>query len=244
MIRFILVATVLVLLLLVSIPFLFLVWILEKINPKISGIITLYIMKGSFRLLTTLSGVKLTVIGEENIPDEPVLFIGNHRSFFDILISYPRVKRITSYIAKKEIGKAPILGIWMKRLHCQFLDRKDPRQGLQVILNAINDIKSGISVCIYPEGTRNKGEELSLLPFQKGSFKIGTKSKCAIIPMSVNNTANIFENHFPAIKSTHVILEYGKPIYIDELDSEDAKHIDKYVHNIIQETINKNASLV
>ena len=60
----------------------------------------------------------------------------------------------------------------------------------------------------------------------------------------MNNTADIFEKHFPKIKKTHVVIEYGKPIYPDELDKETKRHIGDYVQNVILETIHKNAELV
>lgn len=185
-----------------------------------------------------------TVIGEENIPDEPVLFVGNHRSYFDIILTYSRCSRLTGYIAKKEMLRYLTLTLWMKRVYCLFLDRQDPKQGLKTILTAIDYIKRGISVCVFPEGTRNDGEELSLLPFKDGAFKIATKTGCPIIPVSMNNTAEIFENHIPRVRKTHVIIEYGKPIYPDQLDKETKKHIGDYVENIIKETIHKNAELV
>ena len=90
----------------------------------------------------------------------------------------------------------------------------------------------------------NSGEELTLLPFKDGAFKIATKSGCAIVPISMNNTAEIFENHLPKVKKTHVVIEYGKPIYPEELDKDTKRHIGDYVENIIRETINKNAGLV
>lgn len=132
----------------------------------------------------------------------------------------------------------------MKRLHCLFLDRKDPKEGLKTILQAIDDIKHGISICVFPEGTRNRGEELSMLPFRDGALKIATKTGCPIIPISMNNTAEIFENHFPKIKKTHVVIEYGKPIYPNELDKDTKRHIGDYVENVIRETIHRNAELV
>ena len=132
----------------------------------------------------------------------------------------------------------------MRFLYCLFLDRENPKEGLKTILKAIDHVKNGISICIFPEGTRNKGEELSLLPFKDGAFKIATKTGCAIVPISMNNTAEIFENHFPKIKKTHVVLEYGEPIYPDQLDKEEKKHIGSDVQKIVQDTINKNAELL
>ena len=186
--------------------------------------------------------MKLTVIGEENVPtDVPVLYIGNHRSFFDVPITYPRCPIRTGYIAKKEMEKVPLLSTWMKRLHCLFLDRNDLKQGLKTILTAIEKVKSGISICIFPEGTRNKNEdELDMLPFHEGSFKIAAKTNCPIIPMAISGSADIWENHFPRVQKTHVILEYGKPIYIDQLEKEDKKHLGAYTQNIIHEMLVKN----
>ena len=115
---------------------------------------------------------------------------------------------------------------------------------MKTILTAIEYVKKGISICIFPEGTRNDGEELSMMPFKEGSFKIATKTGCPIVPVSINNSAEIFENHVPRLKKTYVILEYGKPIYPKELSREELKNIGAKCQGIIQETINRNAELV
>ena len=244
MIRFICVAIVLMLYLVLGIPVLGVEWLIRKFSRRTADVSSLRLVQWVFRLMLRISGVEVTVIGEENVPDEPVLFIGNHRSYFDILITYSRCRRLTGYIAKKEMLRYPLLRDWMKRLYCLFLDRSTPKEGLKTILKAIEYVKEGISVCIFPEGTRNDGEELSMLPFHDGSFKIAEKTGCAIIPMSLNNTHAIFEQQFPRIKKTHVVLEYGKPIYPGSLDKETTKHLGQYCQNIIQETINKNQGLV
>ena len=140
--------------------------------------------------------------------------------------------------------KIPLLSTWMRLLYCLFLDRENIKEGLKTILQGIDYVKKGISICIFPEGTRNKGEELSLLPFKDGSLKIAEKTGCAIVPISMNNTAEIFENHLPLIKKTHVVIEYGEPIYPNSLDKETRKHLGRYCQNIIDETIHKNAALL
>ena len=244
MIRFLLIVLVLFLYLLLGIPVLLFEAVLGHFNPKARDYQCLRLVQATFRFMLFIAGTRITVIGEEKIPDEPVLFIGNHRSYFDILLTYSRCKRLTGYIAKKEMLRYPLLRDWMKRLYCLFLDRENPKEGLKTILQAIDYIKNGISICIFPEGTRNKGEELSLLPFKDGAFKIATKTGCAIIPIAMNNTIAIFEKQFPRIKKVHVVIEYGKPIYPDQLDKDTKRHIGDYVENIIRETIHKNAELV
>ena len=244
MIRLIFVALFVVLFLIIGIPVLGIEWLIGKVSKKTMDYSSLRLVQWAFKMIIKLAGIELTVIGEENISEGPVLYIGNHRSFFDIVITYARCKNLTGYIAKKEMLSIPLLRTWMKRLYCLFLDRENPKEGLKTILQAIDYVKNGISICIFPEGTRNKGEELSLLPFKEGAFKIATKTGCPIVPISMNNTAEIFENHFPKIKKTHVVLEYGTPIYPNELDKDVKKHIGSYVENIVNETIHKNAELL
>ena len=195
MIRLVIVAITVIGFLILSIPILFVEWIIGKFSPRTKEISSLRIIQAVFKFILWEAGTKVTIIGEENVPkDTPVLYIGNHRSYFDIVLSYSRCPIRTGYIAKKEMERYPLLSNWMRYLHCLFLDRKDIKQGLKTILTAIEKIKSGISICIFPEGTRNKNkDELELLPFHEGSFKIASKSGCAIIPMAMNNTADTAE---------------------------------------------------
>lgn len=193
----------------------------------------------AFRVVLFLSGVKAEVIGEENVPkDEPVLYILNHNSFFDIIFTYPRVPRPTGYIAKKEMLKFLTLTWWMMLLNCEFLDRKDLRKGMKTINDSADKIKNGISMAIFPEGTRNKTEE-PMLPFHAGSFKIAEKSDCKIVPVVLYNTANIFENHLPFIKKTHIKVEYLPPIDVAPLDRDARKELPDRVRNLMLETYAK-----
>lgn len=241
MIRFIFAATFLGLFLLISYLIFPVEWILGKINKKAKDYSSLRIVQWAFRVLLKMAGVRITVLGKENIPDEAVLYVGNHRSFFDILIMYVQCKRLTGFVAKDSIEKIPSLRVWMRYLYCLFLNRDDLKQGMKTILQAIEYIKQGISICIFPEGTRNKGEELSILPFKEGSFKIALKTGCPIVPVSINNSADIFENHMPKLRKTHVILEYGTPIYPKDLTREEQKVIGATCQKIIEDTIRKNA---
>lgn len=244
MIRIIIGGTFLGLFLLLSYLVFPVLWVMEKFNKKAKDELSLRIVQWGFRTILGIAGTKITVKGKENIPDEAALFVGNHRSYFDILILYIQCERLTGFVAKDSIEKVPSLRVWMRYLYCLFLNRSDVKQGMKTILAAIEYVKKGISICIFPEGTRNDGEELSMMPFKEGSFKIATKTGCPIVPVSINNSAEIFENHVPKLKKTHVILEYGKPIYPNELSRDELKNIGAKCQEIIQETIHRNAELV
>ena len=238
MIRFIFVVIFLITYLILSIPVFFIEWLIGKCNRNARDYSSLRIVQWGFKIILKITGVKVTVIGEENVPDEPVLFIGNHRSFFDILLTYVLCPDVTGYVAKKEMESIPLLSNWMRYLHCLFLDRKNIKEGMKTILLAIEEMKNGISICIFPEGTRNRNEsELDLLPFHEGSFKIATKAGCPIVPIAIHNSAGIFEAQFPKMRPAKVIVEYGEPIYPDKLDKEEKKHIGAYTQNVILEML-------
>ena len=232
MIRTFFVVLFVILYLLLGIPVLGIFWLIAK-NEKwkdAAALAQLRMVQWAFRCISAISGVKLTVIGEELVPtDEPILYIGNHRSYFDIVISYARCPRLTGYIAKDSMLKIPLLSTWMKRLNCLFINREDIKESLKTILAGIENVKNGISMCIYPEGTRGKGaDELDMLPFKEGSLKIAEKTGCKIVPMAMTGSADIFEKHIPYIRKSRVILEYGAPIDITSLSKEEKKKLGSY----------------
>ena len=243
MIRFICIAVFLILYLILSIPVFLVEWIICKFNRRAKDISSLRIVQWGFKVILKMTGVTTTVIGEENVPDEPVLFIGNHRSYFDILLTYSRCRRLTGYVAKKEMEKIPLLSTWMKNLYCLFLDRDNMREGLKTILQAIDYVKNGISICIFPEGTRNR-TDAPLLEFHAGSLKIAEKAQCPIVPMTIVNAEQIFEAHSPCIRKTKVIIEYGEPIETKNLDRTQQKALTSQVVARISETYEKNMKLL
>lgn len=78
--------------------------------------------------------------------------MGNHRSYFDILIGYTQVVGLCGFVAKKELEKVPLLSLWMKMLYCLFLDRENLKEGLKTILLGIDYIKKGVSHLDFPRG--------------------------------------------------------------------------------------------
>ena len=184
------------------------------------------------------------MIGQEKVPtDRAVLYVGNHRSYFDILLTSVRAPRPTGYVAKIEMLRYPLLRNWMRNIRCTFLDRKDVKKGMKTILDNIALLKKGISVCVFPEGTRNR-TSASLLEFHDGSLKMAEKSGCPIVPMAINNSGAIFEDHLPKIVKSHVVIEYCDPIYMEDLSKEEKRFIGKQVADIIVTHYEKNKELV
>ncbi len=222
-------------------------WIIGKLAPKTADICQLRIVQFILKMAGVFAGVDATYLGEENVPkDEAVLYVANHRSMVDIVMTYPKCPGLTGFIAKDSINKVPALRGWMKRLHCEFINRDDVKEGMKTILSAIGKVKKGISIFIFPEGTRNRDKEdtTSIGTFKDGSFKIAQKTGCKIIPVAISGTNHIFEDHAPWIKKGKVVIEYGTPITYQELSEEDQKHVGAYFQNQIQGMLKEHAKLL
>lgn len=191
--------------------------------------------------LKVLSGARITFKGLENLPSEgeTVVYIGNHRSFFDIILTYPMLPGITGFAAKLSISKWPVVGWWMHLVHCIFIDRDNQRQGLTAILEGIEYIKKGYSMMIFPEGSRSK-DEGEFLEFKHGSFKLATKPKVKLVPVAYSNTAEVWENHLPFVRKADVIIEFCKPIDTSALSPAEIKTLPDSVVSIMHEKVIEN----
>ena len=235
MIRLFLVGLILGIFLVGSIPLMVFLILFRFMNKGLASDIAQSVISTVVRLILTVTGSHIEVIGSENIPAEgSVLFVSNHRSYFDIVMAYAYTKKRLGFIAKAELGKIPLLREWMFLLRCRFLDRSDMKKSIKTILNGIKNIKTGTSVWICPEGTRVRGEtELDMDEFKEGAFKIAEKGACPIVPVAIKGTADIFEKHIPFVRPARLIMEYGEAVYIDELDRSEQKRLGVYTRNKI-----------
>lgn len=198
-----------------------------------------YIHKTTFnwaKSILNLAGAKVEVIGEENIPkDKTVLFVANHQSNFDIPLLMGCIDVPKGFIAKKELETWPIISTWMKRINCVFMDRSNLRKSAEAIVEGINLLKSGHSMVIFPEGTRSKGGPVQ--EFKAGSFKLATKSKCLIVPVTIDGTYKLLEANNNWVKPASVKLTIHEAIDINSLSKEEISVLHTTVQSIINESL-------
>ncbi len=242
MIRFVLVILALVLFFVVTFPVYLILLVLRKFFPQFVAKVGQPIVAAGFKFVLLAAGVKVIATGLENIPDEPVLFCGNHRSIADVPVFYTTVPVRSGIVAKKEIRKIPFLSWWMTLLNCLFLDRSDVKQALKTILRGVENIKNGSSMLIMPEGTRVHGDEM--LPFKEGSFKMAEKTGCPVVPVAIWKTDEVFELHMPKVKGCTVRIHYCEPIRVSELPKEDQKHIGLLARERIAYEINNLKNMI
>lgn len=244
MLRLILVALFLIIFFLLGIVSWIILFPMGLISKKARDYASYYIVRFAFKSILFLSGTKVTVIGAENISrEQAALYVGNHRSFFDIVLLYSLIPARMGFISKKEIKKVFPLNVWMYLMNCIFLDRSSIEAAIKMINDGVENIKNGISIFIFPEGTRSKTDD-GMVDFKEGSLKMAKKAKCPIVPVAINNTSTIFEDNFPKIKKSKICIEFGKPIDIESLSKEDKKALGVYTHDIVWNMVQKNKEFI
>ena len=134
-----------------------------------------------------LTGVKVRVAGREHLdPNQPYVFVANHRSYLDASPLFAFTGRRMGAIAKKELLKAPILGFAMGFVNVIAIDRSNRERAVETIKVATDRLRSGVSFMVCPEGTRAQPGEM--LPFKKGAFHMAVQAGVPIIPIALKNS--------------------------------------------------------
>lgn len=183
------------------------------------------------RSLLWVAGAKVNIEGLDNIPKGAACFISNHQGNFDIPIFLGYVGEPKGIIAKKELKNFPIISIWMKHINCVFIDRGNHRQGIESINEAVELLKKGYSVVVFPEGTRSKGDRLN--EFKPGAFKIATKAQVPIVPVSIMGSYKLMESNKSIIKPGVVNVKIHPPIQTQGLPRDQQVLLHDTVKSII-----------
>ena len=137
-----------------------------------------------------LSGVKLNVIGAENLTAQrPAVFLFNHRNNFDVFIVAALVKDNWTGVAKKELERNPLFGPLGKLMDAAFVDRADTEAALAALQPVEEAARKGLSIVIAPEGTRL--DTTTVGPFKKGAFRIAMATGLPVVPIVIRNSDSV-----------------------------------------------------
>lgn len=165
------------------------------------------------------------VIGKENIPkDGALIFAGNHKHAVDPTMVMMSTKRIVRYMAKEELFRG-LHGILFKNIGLIKVYRG--RSNPNAVIEAENVLNKGGTIGIFSEGTRNKSTE-ELLKFRHGAVAIAKKTGTPILPFAIKNKYKIFRKS--------VVLEFGKPIDVSNMGTEEAN---EYLRNEVLRILRK-----
>lgn len=171
------------------------------------------------RVALRLAGVSIDIQGRENIPAGAAVFMPNHQSLFDILALFAGLPVQFRFLAKEELFRIPLFGMAMKRCGYIPVNRGDRRQAMASMQEAARRIAAGVSVIIFPEGTRSSTGRL--LPFKKGGFQLALQSQMPIVPIAIEGTHAILPKHSRQLTSGHIRIHIFKPVPTAGLKSSD-----------------------
>ena len=181
--------------------------------------------------LMDLAGVTFEVKGAENIPEnEPVIYTPNHSGIFDFPAIMLNTPTVSSFISKIEAQKIPLVNKWMWLMDCVFIDRSNKRAAHGSLDEAIELVKNGRSMVIFPEGTRSKTGELG--EFKGGAMKIAMKTGAKVVPVLIENSRERFEATGNITPGT-VKVTFLPPIVTEGLTREDFKPMPAQIRQML-----------
>ncbi len=176
--------------------------------------------------------------GIENLPaDSGYLMYPNHQGLFDVMGLVYLNPTPFGVVIKKEAYNIFLLRKLIQTMGGLFMDREDPKQGLQVINEMAKQVKEGRNFLIFPEGTRSKnGNRLG--EFKSGSFKAATKAKCPIVPIAIIDSYLPFDTN--SIQKVDVQIHILPPILYEEYQGMKTSEIAAMVKERIEKVIAEN----
>ncbi len=198
------------------------------------SIIIYYIAKIWTNSILFAAGVKLHVEGLEKIdPRKSYIFIGNHQSHFDVLSVFSVLPLTVRFMAKKELFKIPVFGWSLYASGTIKIDRSNRERAIKSMNNALDRIKRGVSVVVFPEGTRS--EDGKIRDFKKGGFVLAIKGGIPIVPISISGSRFILPKNTVRINPGDIKIVITDPIQTDQLGYQEREKLSSEVRRIIVE---------
>ncbi len=182
--------------------------------------------------LAEMAEVDFVIEGKEKIPEnEPIIYTPNHAGLFDIPAVILAAPKPPIFMAKKEIASFPIVKDWMWVMDCVFVDRGNKKKARSSLHDAIEMVKNGRSIVVFPEGTRSKNGELG--EFKGGAMKIAMETGAKVVPVLLEGTRERFEET-GNITSGTVYVKFLDPISTEGLTRDDFFKMPAEIRTLIQ----------
>jgi 1-acyl-sn-glycerol-3-phosphate acyltransferase len=205
MIRTIAVVLFLAFALLLVMPF-FILWTLLTGAADLMYEVAMRTVRASLRI----TKIRVRVEGLENIPPSVCIFAANHISNVDPIAFVPAIPRRVSVLLKSELFRIPILSTAMRLAKFVPVDRADKEAAVASVNVALGVLKEGLSLAVYPEGTRSPDGRLK--PFKKGTFALAIEAGVPIVPVSISGAQHLMRKGEWTMRPGEIVVRFGPPV--------------------------------
>lgn len=208
--------------------------ILLRVHPRTRQVTP--VMRFWARLFLYVTWTRTEIHGCDKLdPAGSYVFTGNHISNLDIPVMIGRLPVSVRFLAKKELFKVPILGPAMRAIHIVETDRQARTAAHRAINRQVAQVVvAGLSLVIYPEGTRSRDAEL--MPFKKGAFRIAIDNSLPVVPVTISGTERGWKPGGKLVFGGPATLVIGDPIETSGLGGDDIGELRNRVRDIVAET--------
>ena len=186
---------------------------LVSIFDKDGRIIHFYVAVPWAKVVLRVCGIKVRAGGQENVDaGVPRIYVTNHQSYFDIFALLANIHVDFKFIVKQELMRIPLFGFAMRKAGYIGIERGNLRKAIKSMNKAAERIKGGVSILIFPEGTRSTDGRIQR--FKKGGFHLACRSGCDIVPVTILNSNRIVPKGSLKIDKGSINMKIGKPISV------------------------------
>jgi 1-acyl-sn-glycerol-3-phosphate acyltransferase len=184
------------------------------------------------RSILVVSRIKVTVEGLSGIDlQRPYIYMPNHQSNFDIPVLLGHLAVQFRWLAKMELFKVPIFGHAMRKAGYISIDRNNRESAFESLETAAEKIKNGVSVLIFPEGTRSRDGKLQ--PFKKGGFIMAIDSGVPIVPVIISGARTIMTKGKFRVNPGQIRMSIQQPIDTTVYSRDTKETLMKHVRRVM-----------
>jgi 1-acyl-sn-glycerol-3-phosphate acyltransferase len=191
-----------------------LMWYYTKHSEKYSEMDRYKIGLSLINMIKRRGRINTITSGEEHLPKSGgYIMYANHQGKYDALGILASHDKACTLVMDKEASQNIVNNLFINLIDGKRLDKKDPRQQVEIIQQVSAEIIKGRRYLLFPEGgyTDNKNH---LQPFHNGSFKIPLMTKCPIVPVVIYDSYRAFTEN--SLRRVQTQVHYLEPIYYEE----------------------------
>lgn len=195
-------------------------------------------------LIAKISNLQIKVENPEKLyRDGPIIVVSNHQSMFDIPVFYSFLNIQFRWMAKASLFKIPVVGWAMSGAGYIPVDRGERKKAMESLFYAADQVRSGKSVLIFPEGTRSTEEDGTMLPFKKGGFILAKKAGVVIQPITIWGVNKVMpvqkQNKIQRIYKGKAKVVIHDPVQPQEYENLSADELADMIRKIIERPIDR-----